>query len=88
MGRKQCGKRRNFLLLAISPFPAVFSKDLYCRHVKTRACLGKNTGLSINTFENGIKHNTMKFKVSADYKLRVAQLTKIALYRSEDNVVK
>ena len=26
---------------AISPFPAVFSKGLYCRHVKTRACLGK-----------------------------------------------
>ena len=26
---------------AISPFPTVFSKDLYCRHVKTRACLGK-----------------------------------------------
>ena len=23
-------------------FPAVFSKDLYCRHVKTRACLGKD----------------------------------------------
>ena len=22
-------------------FPTVFSKDLYCRHVKTRACLGK-----------------------------------------------
>ena len=27
--------------IAISPFPTVFSKDLYCRHVKTRACLGK-----------------------------------------------
>ena len=26
---------------AISPFPAVFSKGLHCRHVKTRACLGK-----------------------------------------------
>ena len=26
---------------AISPFPLIFSKDLYCRHVKTRACLGK-----------------------------------------------
>ena len=26
---------------AISHFPTVFSKDLYCRHVKTRACLGK-----------------------------------------------
>ena len=23
------------------PFPTVFSKDLYCRHVKTKACLGK-----------------------------------------------
>ena len=33
------GKRRNCSLRAISPFPAVFSKDLYCRHVKTRACL-------------------------------------------------
>ena len=22
------------------PFPAVLSEDLYCRHVKTRACLG------------------------------------------------
>ena len=35
------GKRRNCSLRAISPFPRVFSKDLYRRHVKTRACLGK-----------------------------------------------
>ena len=35
------GKRRNCLLRAISPFPTVFSKHLYCRQVKTRACLGK-----------------------------------------------
>ena len=41
MGRKHCGKRRNCLLPAISPFPTVFSKDLYYRHVKTRACLGE-----------------------------------------------
>ena len=27
--------------IAISPFPTVFSKDFYYRHVKTRACLGK-----------------------------------------------
>ena len=39
--RKYCEKRRNCSLRAISPFPTVFSKDLYCRHVKTRACLGK-----------------------------------------------
>ena len=41
MGRKQCGKRRNCSLRAISPFPALFSKDLYCRHAKTRDFLGK-----------------------------------------------
>ena len=33
------GKRRNCLLRSISPFSTVFSKDLHCRHVKTRACL-------------------------------------------------
>ena len=26
---------------AISHFPTMFSKDFHCRHVKTRACLGK-----------------------------------------------
>ena len=40
MGIKHCGKRRNYSLRATSPFLTVFSKDLYCRHVKTRACLG------------------------------------------------
>ena len=40
-GRKQCGKRINCLLRAIFPLPAVFSKDLYCKQVKTRACFGK-----------------------------------------------
>ena len=34
------GKKRNCSLQAISPFPTVFSKDLYSKHVKTRACLG------------------------------------------------
>ena len=34
------GKRRNCSLRAISPFPTVFSKDLYCRYVKIWACLG------------------------------------------------
>ena len=40
-GGKNCGKSRNCSLRAISTFPTVFSKDLYSRHVKTRACLGK-----------------------------------------------
>ena len=35
------GKRRYCSLRAISPFPTAFSKNLYCRHVKTRACSGK-----------------------------------------------
>ena len=40
-GRKQCRKRRKSLEQAISPFPTVFSKELYCKHIETRACLGK-----------------------------------------------
>ena len=27
--------------LLAPPLPIVFSKDLYCRHVKSRACMGK-----------------------------------------------
>ena len=39
--RKHCGKRRNCSLRAISPFPTLFSKDLYCRHVNARVLFGK-----------------------------------------------
>ena len=35
------GQRMNYSLRVISPFPTVFTKDLYCRQAKTRACLGK-----------------------------------------------
>ena len=41
MYRNTVKKRRNCSLWAISFFPTVFSKCLYCRPVKTRACLGK-----------------------------------------------
>ena len=34
-------REKGKLLVTISPFPTVFSKDLECRHLKTRACLGK-----------------------------------------------
>ena len=34
------GKRRNCSLRAISPFPTVFSKEFYCRQVKSRICFG------------------------------------------------
>ena len=40
MGRKHCGKKRNCSLRAISPFPTLLSKDLYCKHIKPRTCLG------------------------------------------------
>ena len=33
INRKHCGKRRNRSLKAISPFPKVFSEDLYHRHI-------------------------------------------------------
>ena len=35
-GGKHCGKRRNCSLRAISPFPTLFSEDLYGRQVKSR----------------------------------------------------
>ena len=35
------GKSRNCSLQANSPFPTVFSQDLYWRHVKFRVRLGK-----------------------------------------------
>ena len=38
---KYSEKRKNCSLRAIPPFPTVFSKDLFCRQVKTRVCLGK-----------------------------------------------
>ena len=41
MGRKRYGKRRNCSLQAIFSFPTVFSKELYYRHMKIRAYLGK-----------------------------------------------
>ena len=39
--RKPCGKWRNCLVGAISSFPTLFSKDLYCKHIKSRHCLGQ-----------------------------------------------
>ena len=39
-GRKHCGKRRNYSLWAISPFPKVFSKGLFPRGVKRCHCVG------------------------------------------------
>ena len=36
-GKGEIARNEQFLL-----FPTVFSKDFSCRHVKTRACLGKD----------------------------------------------
>ena len=36
LGKGEIAHYEQFLL-----FPTVFFKDFYCRHVKTRACLGK-----------------------------------------------
>ena len=37
----------------IAPFPTVFSKHLYCRHVKTRAYLGKDYNVGCSLFQFG-----------------------------------
>ena len=38
VGKGEIARDEQFLL-----FRTVFSNDLYCRHVKTRACLGKGS---------------------------------------------
>ena len=47
-GRKHCGKRRNCSLRAISPFPTVFSKRLYYRHVKHKGLFGKELKIKMS----------------------------------------
>ena len=41
---------REFSNMVENTFPTVFSKDLYCRHVQTRACLGKVNSLLNDKF--------------------------------------
>ena len=40
VGKGEIVRNEQFLL-----FPTVFSKDLFCRQVKTRACLGKGQNI-------------------------------------------
>ena len=40
-GKKHCGKWRNCSLRAIHPFPTVFLKDLYSKHVKQQSLFGR-----------------------------------------------
>ena len=35
-------------------FPPFFSEDLNCRHVKTRACLGKGLKRLVDTYKQGL----------------------------------
>ena len=55
-GRKHRGKRRNCSLWAISPFPTVFSKDLYCRHCKKTRLVWEH--LSNRTANNALCNRT------------------------------
>ena len=46
-GKKTLWEKEKLFVTAISPFPTVFSKYFYCRHVKIRAYLGKGQGLKV-----------------------------------------
>ena len=45
-GRNHSVKRTNCSFPAITPFPTVFLKEIKCKYVKSRACLGKVITLS------------------------------------------
>ena len=55
----------------MSPFLTVFSKDLHCRQVKTRACLGKGCDtiilLSANAFNFDQSENLLLGKGLIDF---------------------
>ena len=42
LGKGEIARYEQFLL-----FPSVFSEGLYCRHVKTRACLAEGLNMSL-----------------------------------------
>ena len=66
-GRKLCGKRRNCLLQAISPFPTVFSKGLFPRGVKRCHCVGMGyVKMVISRRIFGFFHTFMKTKPSEE----------------------
>ena len=56
MGRKHCGKRRNCLLRAVSPFPIVFSEGLFPRGVKRCHCVGMGQERTLFSAANDICH--------------------------------
>ena len=55
------GKVEKCWLQAISPFPTVFSKDLFCSHVKSRACLGKG---QVFTLQSQVSTSNFSFSHS------------------------
>ena len=78
--RKHFRKRRNCSLQAMSPFLTVFSKDLYCRHIKTRAIKTSSVGsvADLRTggcFDNGYvgKQPVVLKEYCADYWLKELQ---------------
>ena len=48
--RKHCGKRRNCSLRAISSFPTLFLKDLFCRHIQNKVLFVKGLNLLFPVF--------------------------------------
>ena len=42
-GQKTLKEKEKLLITSNFSFSLSVSKDLYCRHIKTRACLGKDT---------------------------------------------
>ena len=84
MYRKDCGKRRNCLLQAISPFLTVFTKDLYCRLILLKPGL---VWERVNSLPDHKNLHCSKFKAFADINLNLAQVMEFVFDRFENIVV-
>ena len=64
-GRKHCQKRRNCSLRAISPFPTMFSEDLFPRGVKMCHCVGMGKLVVTHLlFTHGVENSAISLKLA------------------------
>ena len=86
MGRKPCGKRRNCLLQAISPFSCSVFKRLVLQTCKNQGLFGKE--LTPNSLPNHKIIGLSKLKAFADDNLNMAQKLKNVVENVENIVEK
>ena len=75
-GKKTLWEKEKLLVASNFSFSTVFSKDVYRRHVKSRACLGKDKART-----SGAKTSILILPEIIDYSSRLNSLPNDKFYR-------